>query len=270
MGLMAQVDRARSTLQSANEQLSEARELLGKPKQEAPKEPEEKGFFGKLKDNLSDIGHTVLDVAGLVPVIGAPADALNGVWYAAEGDWVNAGLSAAGIIPFVGEAAVAGKLGAKGVDALRGADEVADAAREAGEATAREAGQAAKVPGFSDIENAVITEARSMLQAEEMTQLRAAYAAGESVEVRIGGRMIQYEPNLPSSGMTAFGENGFFLGPEAFKSEAELVQTLLHETHRLSTSDIGRGAGVSGAVATSETNAAFEFAERAYRAAFEN
>jgi hypothetical protein len=268
---MAQVDRARSTLQAANEQLSEARELLGLPKQEAPKEPEEKGFFGKLKDNLSDIGHTVLDVAGLVPVLGAPADALNGVWYATEGDWVNAGLSAAGMIPFVGEAAVAAKLGAKGVDALRGADEAADAAREAGEATAREAGQAAtKVPGFSDIENAVITEARSMLQVEEMAQLRAAHAAGESVEVRIGGRMIQYEPNLPSSGMTAFGENGFFLGPEAFQSEAELVQTLLHETHRLSTSDIGRGAGVSGAVATSETNAAFEFAERAYRAAFEN
>jgi len=129
MSLMAQVDRARSQLQAANEQLSEARELLGLPKQEAPKEPEEKGFFGKLKDNLSDIGHTVLDVAGLVPVLGAPADALNGVWYAAEGDWVNAGLSAAGMIPFVGEAAVAAKLGNRAVDAVRAGDEVVDAAR---------------------------------------------------------------------------------------------------------------------------------------------
>lgn len=141
MGLMAQVDQARSRLQATNEQLSEARGLLGKPKQEAPKEPEEKGLFDRLKEtvsnvSLSDVGHTVLDVAGLVPVIGAPADAISAVWYLAEGDKTNAALSAVGMIPFVGEAAVAGKLGAKGVDALRGADEAADAARAADAPTA--------------------------------------------------------------------------------------------------------------------------------------
>lgn len=138
MGLMAQVDRARSTLQSANEQLSEARELLGLPKQEAPKEPEEKGFFDKLKDkvknvSLSDIGHTVLDVAGLVPVIGAPADGINAAWYLAEGDKTNAALSAVGMIPFAGEAATATKLGVKAtnaaIDAARAADKAADAAK---------------------------------------------------------------------------------------------------------------------------------------------
>lgn len=131
---MAQVDRARSTLQAANEQLSEARGLLGKPKQEAPKEPEEKGLFDRVKDavsnvSLSDVGHTVLDLAGLVPVLGAPADGINAVWYAAEGDWVNAGLSATGMIPIAGEAATAAKLGNRAVDAVRGADEAVDAAR---------------------------------------------------------------------------------------------------------------------------------------------
>jgi hypothetical protein len=38
----------------------------------------------------SEIGHTVLNVAGMIPVIGAPADAINAGWYAAQGDWGNA------------------------------------------------------------------------------------------------------------------------------------------------------------------------------------
>ncbi len=136
MSLMAQVDRARSTLQAANEQLSEARELLGKPKQESPKEPEEKGLFDRVKDavsnvSLSDVGHTVLDIAGLVPVLGAPADGINAVWYAAEGDWVNAGLSATGMIPIAGEAATVAKFGIRAVDAVRTADNAMDATRGA-------------------------------------------------------------------------------------------------------------------------------------------
>jgi hypothetical protein len=32
---------------------------------------------------------------------------------------------------------------------------------------------------------------------------------------------VQYEPGLPSSGMTMFGENGFLIGREAFSSAAE-------------------------------------------------
>jgi len=51
----------------------------------------------------SEIGHTVLNVAGMVPVIGAPADVVNAGWYAAQGDWANAALSAATAIPGVGD-----------------------------------------------------------------------------------------------------------------------------------------------------------------------
>lgn len=63
--------------------------------------------------SFSDIGHAVLDVAGMVPVIGEVADVANGIWYAAEGDWVNAGLSFAGAIPLAGNAATAAKWGLK-------------------------------------------------------------------------------------------------------------------------------------------------------------
>jgi len=127
--------------------------------------------------------------------------------------------------------------------------------------------------GFSPTESAIISEVRSMLSSPQMAQIRAAQAAGQSVEVQIGGRFIQYEPGFSGSGMTLFEHNGFVIGREAFASEAELTKTLLHETYRLTTSSIGRGAISSGAssmqqVVTAETQAAFDFAERAFKAVF--
>jgi hypothetical protein len=119
-------------------------------------------------------------------------------------------------------------------------------------------------PALNAAEQSIVQEVRAILKAPEMQELRQAYAAGKDVTVRIGGRVIQYEPGLKASGMTMFGENGFLLGREAFQSEAELVKTLLHETHRLTTS--AAAEGVSGALVKAETDAAYEFAERAYQA----
>jgi hypothetical protein len=51
----------------------------------------------------SDIGHLALDVGGLVPVVGEAADVANAVWYAAEGNYLDAGLSLISIIPVVGD-----------------------------------------------------------------------------------------------------------------------------------------------------------------------
>jgi hypothetical protein len=47
----------------------------------------------------------LLDIAGLIPVIGEPADGINAAIYAYRGDYLNASLSAGGMIPFVGMAA---------------------------------------------------------------------------------------------------------------------------------------------------------------------
>jgi exonuclease VII small subunit len=69
--------------------------------------------------SLSEVGHTALDVAGLVPVIGSVADGANAVWYLAEGDYSNAALSGVGMIPGLGEAAVASKLAVKGSKLLK-------------------------------------------------------------------------------------------------------------------------------------------------------
>lgn len=87
----------------------------------------------------SDIGHAVLDGAGMVPVVGEVADLANAGWYAAEGNWTDAALSAGAMIPIAGNAATAAKWGRRAVNAAEGgadvaktlgrADDVADAGK---------------------------------------------------------------------------------------------------------------------------------------------
>jgi RHS repeat-associated protein len=74
----------------------------------------------------SDLGHAALDVVGLVPVVGEVADVANGVWYAAEGNYVDAALSMASAIPFAGYAATGAKAvrwGDRAVDAVDAAND---------------------------------------------------------------------------------------------------------------------------------------------------
>jgi len=123
-------------------------------------------------------------------------------------------------------------------------------------------------PGVTPAESAIISEVQRMMASPEMVHLHEAYREGVSRIVRIGGRLIQYEPGLPASGMTLFGEGGFVLGPEALTSRAELIRTCLHELHRLTTSQIGSGAAIGRNLVHAETQAAFGFAQRAYEAYF--
>ncbi|MGA4979370.1 SpvB/TcaC N-terminal domain-containing protein [Streptomyces cinereoruber] len=93
------------------------------------------------------IGHTSLDVVGMVPVVGEAADLANAGWYAAEGDYVNAGLSAASAIPGAGYAANAAKYGNKALDATQ----AAKTANNAGDAaTTAKAAETAPVPKAAD------------------------------------------------------------------------------------------------------------------------
>ncbi|MCG3088319.1 hypothetical protein L7D49_10350 [Sporosarcina sp. MB25] len=61
------------------------------------------------ENNWVDGLQLVLDLAGLVPVIGEPADGLNAIIYAARGDTVNAALSVGGMIPVAGWFSSGGK-----------------------------------------------------------------------------------------------------------------------------------------------------------------
>lgn len=51
-----------------------------------------------LKNNI----HSILDMVGIIPGLGEPADFINGVVYLIEGDGVNASLSFGAMVPFAG------------------------------------------------------------------------------------------------------------------------------------------------------------------------
>jgi hypothetical protein len=98
-----------------------------------PETPAEKSWW----DSWGDSVHLGLDVVGMIPIVGEVADLANAAIYAAEGDYVNASISAASAVPGVGNAATAAKWTKRGVDAvdaandLRKVDKAADAAQAA-------------------------------------------------------------------------------------------------------------------------------------------
>lgn len=98
-----------------------------------------------------EILHAALDVAGLVPALGAIPDGVNAGLYLIEGDWAGAGLSAAAMIPVLGEGATLAKLGSRTVVRVSG-EAVERVGREGVEASLREA-RATQVP--RDIDEAV-------------------------------------------------------------------------------------------------------------------
>jgi len=67
----------------------------------------------KKSSNWLNWVQTGLDVVGFIPVVGEVADALNAVIFLAQGDYINAGISAIAIIPIIGDAGKIVRLGAK-------------------------------------------------------------------------------------------------------------------------------------------------------------
>ncbi|MFV0268492.1 MAG: hypothetical protein ACK5HT_15300, partial [Draconibacterium sp.] len=91
-----------------------------------------KGIAQSFKESKPiDKVQTVLDIAGMVPLIGEVADGANALIYLARGDFKNASLSAVACIPVIGSAGTGAKLGIKGVD---GATSAYKAAKTVGEA----------------------------------------------------------------------------------------------------------------------------------------
>lgn len=90
--------------------------------------PESSGSEGV---SFSSIGHTTLDILGLVPVFGEAADVANAAWYAGEGNYLDAGLSLISVVPVFGDLIgkggklanrFGGKLSGKALDTLKTMD----------------------------------------------------------------------------------------------------------------------------------------------------
>ena len=103
------MDQARTQVSGAGDVAAEA---LRSASAEAP---EARRFWESTIRPADAIGagHAVLDTVGLLPVAGDLADGANALWYLGEGDSTNAGLSAVGLVPLVGEAVILEKFGRK-------------------------------------------------------------------------------------------------------------------------------------------------------------
>lgn len=78
--------------------------------------------------------HTVLDIAGFIPGLGAIPDLINAGIYAAEGDWKNAAMSGFAAVPGLGDGAKATSMAVKGgrellEQGVKHGDEVLDAGK---------------------------------------------------------------------------------------------------------------------------------------------
>jgi hypothetical protein len=80
---------------------------------------------------MSQLGHTALDTVGMVPIVGSVAEGVNAGWYAAQGDYADAALSAAAAIPVAGDAADAARLTRDGIGLARDGETVAEGVRDA-------------------------------------------------------------------------------------------------------------------------------------------
>jgi RHS repeat-associated protein len=193
------------------------------------------GHFG-----WSDIGHMALDAAGMIPVVGAVADVANGVWYAAEGDYLDAGLSFAGAIPVIGDAALASRYAIKGAKyAIEGAEAAEDLIKagkdiehgvqdvKEAERAAQEAKQAQKAAADAKAAQeaaaarkaaAARAEAEAEAKAEAKAETKAEQAAGNaadtpSVVYRGGSRTADNmtpRPGVDTGGLSTFETLGSF------------------------------------------------------------
>ncbi|KYF79686.1 hypothetical protein BE18_35155 [Sorangium cellulosum] len=118
------------------------------------REEAEKSWWEKASDWV----HTGLDIVGFIPGLGEIADGLNAVIYLAEGDYLNAGISAAGMIPFAGAAATGGRLAVKAGKAVAeavGKEGAQEAAQQLGKQGAEQLGkQGAEQAGKQGAEQA--------------------------------------------------------------------------------------------------------------------
>ncbi|MFT9078673.1 hypothetical protein [Ethanoligenens sp.] len=67
----------------------------------------------------------------IIPGVGMVFDAANGVWYASEGDWANAGFYAIAFIPIVGDITEVGKTAKDAVEIGKDVEKISEAAKDA-------------------------------------------------------------------------------------------------------------------------------------------
>ncbi len=125
---------------------------------------------------------------------------------------------------------------------------------------------------FTSSEREIIIEVKSILNSSEFDALRKAAKEGRQDSVKINGRTLTFEPDIPSGkgfyAITNSETMGFHLGIDAFQNQEELIKTLLHELHRLKFSDVVKTGSANKEIATFTTKNANDFANEVYELIF--
>ncbi len=219
---------------------------------------------------------------GLIPDVAHDIDVFQNWSEASVEDRVGAVLDVAGAAPIPGGKFVTEGL-EHGVDAFNAGRHVDDVL-DAGSAGAHHLPDAPSTPHidvganhgvdvplgsshfsdvFAPVELDIAHAAQDVYSSPVMDDIRQAAQNGLAAEVEINGYKVLYEPDIPGSGfsLASFGERGFAIGPEAMASEAELARTVAHELYRVNMTEIPE-LGIDATRAASETEAAFDFAQR--------
>lgn len=161
-------------------------------------------------------GHTVLDLAGLIPVVGIVFDVANAIWYAAEGDWLDAGISLLGVVPVLGELGVAAKIGSKIAKTFKIGEEAIPAAKALiPDETVIARGGVNDIPGpgevFSGAQGKSVEEAAAGLKHGTMRTTTAG-------DIRRSGGTVEAAPEFdPRVGEVNYQHVDVCLGPGVCK-----------------------------------------------------
>ena len=93
-----------------------------------------RGEFGNTKGSSLDALSNLLTAASLIPGVDIFTNFASIPVDLARGDYLSAGLSVLGMIPYIGEAADVAKYADKGIDVVKVADKASDAAKVADKA----------------------------------------------------------------------------------------------------------------------------------------
>ncbi len=118
----------------------------------AAKQKDEGSWWSKTWGKASEWVHGGLDVLGFIPGFGEIADGANALIYLAEGRYVEAAISAAAMIPIVGDAGKLGKWGVKaGKEVMEAGGErlVKEIAQEGSERLGKNASRLGQEGGFA-------------------------------------------------------------------------------------------------------------------------
>ncbi len=154
--------------------------------------------------------HGTLDVAGMVPVIGEVADGVNAGLYAAQGDYLNAGISLAGMWPAGGQAVTGTRLAVKAGTGI---------AEQVGKQTAKEVGQEALE--------------RASKEAAEKAAKEGAEEGGEIAAKEVGTKVTK-SPAQGSASADQLKKNK----AQGKKREAEVKNELEAEGHEVLGSEV--------------------------------